>query len=610
MRKPSRPIVWCIIFCALVSGCKFIPEEPKASVTRDWSPAMVDKLVVAEEIVIPAPAPVNPVDPTAVPDPCNSIRFLRYRLRNTAQGDPVTGNPSSREVTAGATPVNMADIDAVLLLMPGVLEGNTCFRNLGRQLVYIAKTERAANIELWAFDRRPNCAEDLTGLNVAEQAHDTRLAIDYYWNGKTVGGKVFPGYLKDKDLPYLSEFGLKLIVDDLYTIITTMVPDQSVRQRKVFVGGHSLAGFITAVFAGWDFDGNPATLDDAGYKNCAGFVALDTVIASMSSMLEPFLALLPEDTLALVNSLSQSAYGQALEGLRSGTLPRVLPLSIMGLSPEAYTMIEIMGMRANWAPKTESTVFTDIPYSANINFLLRLLHSKDAVAFLAARPSILDTRYTNEALLGTIFDDNFMPINIMQSSMGFIAGEGAVVAKNFPLPGALNKLMGGTKMFIADETGNPPGTGPLYSWANFDQIGNASDPVFTSRNGLLKYTTMAEEVSDIQDFAPMLFDGPSNLVEWYFPMRLMLDLMVAGMPWNSVYGLNFLRGDAAAAVLPKIGFIGTKGAFTTLTAYMDEDYRKLEGYNHFDVLTAAADRNERRPNEVIDPLIDFVLNPK
>ena len=47
-----------------------------------------------------------------------------------------------------------------------------------------------------------------------------------------------------------------------------------------------------------------------------------------------------------------------------------------------------------------------------------------------------------------------------------------------------------------------------------------------------------------------------------------------------------------------------------LSASMDEDYLKLEGYNHFDVLTAAADRNGRRPNEVIEPLIDFVLNPK
>lgn len=266
-------------------------------------------------------------------------------------------------------------------------------------------------------------------------------------------------------------------------------------------------------------------------------------------------------------------------------------------------MIEIIGMRAAWEPETEATVFKDIPYSANINFLLRLLHSKDIAAFLGAEPSILHTRYTNEALLGTIFDDNFMPINIMQCSLGFLCGPGTVVEKSFPLPNALTAFTGGTSQFIAGDTAS------LYQWANFDQIGDGADPDFTSRNGLLMYTTMDEEVTDIRDFAPMLFDGPSNLVEWYFPLRLMLDLLAAGASWNTVYGLNFLHGDAAAAALPKIGFIGTKGAFTSLDVSDDADYHILTGYNHFDVLTAAADRNGRRPNGVIEPLLDFVLNP-
>lgn len=600
--KISWQAVWCIMICLLLNGCRFVPEDPKASLERDWQPEDVDNLVVVEEILIPSSAPVNPVQSVAVPESCNSIRFQRYRLRDVAHGDPAAGNPPRRVVTAGASPVDPDGLDAALLLMPGVLEGNTCFRNLGRQLVYRAKTERGAAIEVWAFDRRPNCAEDLSGLNAAEQARDTRVAIDYYWNRQAVKGAVFPGYLKDKDLAFLSEFGLKLIVEDLFTIITTLVPDQSVRQKKVFVGGHSLAGFITAVFAGWDLDGDPATLDDAGYRNCAGFVALDTVIASMSSLLEPSLALLPEGIRAQMNHLTQPAYGLLLSGLRCGTLPRVLPLDSIGLSPEAYTMIEIMGMRAAWEPEAEATVFKDIPYSANINFLLRLLHSRDLAAFLGAQPSILQRRYTNAALLGTIFDDNFMPINIMQCSLGFLCGPGAVAEKSFPLPNTLTAFTGGTALFIADDTG------PLYQWANFDQIGDGADPDFTSRDGWLTYTTMAEEVTDIRDFAPMLFEGPSNLVEWYFPLRLMLDLLAAGAPWNTVYGLNYLHGDAVD--LPKIGFIGTKGAFTTLDVSDDADYHILTGYNHFDVLTAAADRNARRPNEVIEPLIDFVLNPR
>jgi len=42
----------------------------------------------------------------------------------------------------------------------------------------------------------------------------------------------------------------------------------------------------------------------------------------------------------------------------------------------------------------------------------------------------------------------------------------------------------------------------------------------------------------------------------------------------------------------------------------DDDFLILEGYNHFDLVTAAADRGARRANEVIDPLLDFILNPK
>jgi len=610
MRKISRSAVLCIVICVLLSGCKPIPENPQTSVPRDWQPEAVDNLVVMEEIIIPSPAPVNPVITTAVPEPCNTIRFLRYRLRDVANGDPAAGNPPGRVVTPGTSPVDTVGTDAFLLLIPGELEGNACFRNIGRQLVYIAKTMRDTAVEVWAFDRRSNCLEDLTGLNAAEQLRDSKVAIDYYWNGVEIEGRKFTGYLNNDDLPFLSEFGLQLIAEDIYTILTTMVPDQSVRQRKVFVGGHSLGGPMTAVFAGWDFDGDPATLDDAGYRNCAGFVALDTMITAKGSGFNPFLALFPDGTFGPTDNLSAASYSKAVEKLRSGTLPRTLPLSSLGLCPETYTMLEIVGMRANWAPETESTVFSDIPYSKNINFLLRVLHSKNAMSFLVARPSILDTRYTNEALLGVIFDDNFMPIDFMQASLGFLSGKAAVSAKNFPLPGALNKFAGNNRLFIADDTGIPAGTGPLYQWANFDQIGESTDPNFTSLNGLLTYTTMEEEVSDIRDFSLMLFDGPSNLVDWYLPTRLMLDLKAAGSPGNADYGFNFLHGDAAADALPMIGFSRSHGAAVMRDIHDDDDFLILEGYNHFDPLTAAADRSARRANEVIDPLLDFILNPK
>ena len=42
------------------------------------------------------------------------------------------------------------------------------------------------------------------------------------------------------------------------------------------------------------------------------------------------------------------------------------------------------------------------------------------------------------------------------------------------------------------------GQGPLYRWANFDQIGTAADPLFQDTAGAVTYTEMKREVSDIR----------------------------------------------------------------------------------------------------------------
>ena len=73
--------------------------------------------------------------------------------------------------------------------MPGFLVGANEFQIFGKQLVYMAKTQKNANIEVWAVERRPNCIENLTGLEAAEAAADPQIAIDYYWYGKEINGR-------------------------------------------------------------------------------------------------------------------------------------------------------------------------------------------------------------------------------------------------------------------------------------------------------------------------------------------------------------------------------------------------------------------------------------
>ena len=50
-------------------------------------------------------------------------------------------------------------------------------------------------------------------------------------------------------------------------------------------------------------------------------------------------------------------------------------------------------------------------------------------------------------------------------------------------------------------------------------------------------------MTDIQDLARALYAGPSNLVEWYFSLRQVVDLMALTMPYAQKYGINYLHAD-------------------------------------------------------------------
>ncbi|MCX5898678.1 MAG: hypothetical protein NTY29_10850, partial [Proteobacteria bacterium] len=149
------------------------------------------------------------------------------------------------------------------------------------------------------------------------------------------------------------------------------------------------------------------------------------------------------------------------------------------------------------------------------------------------------------------------------------------------------------KLFIAGDPGPPenPGSGPLYKWANFDEIGDAADPNYKDTSGSLTYTTEVSEVTDIQDFARLLFQGPLNFPEWYYAARLGLDMSAVAAPYSTGHGLYYLHRDKAAS-LPAIQFLASE----------------IEGYDHIDVLCAANDRPQRRKNEVFEPLMKFLLD--
>ncbi len=557
--KTSLQIVWILVVSMFLLPACYQPGGPVPEAPVD--PADLEPIsqaVIVEEELVYSP---YPRDNGEIPAglicgwDCDYIRFTRYRPE-----------------TVGAPKA----VEAILVLIPGFMGGANSFDYIGRQLVSMAEADAGVgSLEVWALDRRTNCLEDLTGMNAAEAAGDPSIVVDYYYRGAEVNGKVFQGFLGEPDVPFLSEFGLKLLMDDVRTIIAEMLPGTADPKETVFVGGHSAGGGYASHFAGWDFDGNETTEADAGFNLCAGLIGLDGRVGARTG-----------------TYIEESEYTQRVAEIRSGAASRLSLL--LGVTPEALALFELLGMNAHLFPDDESVLARDVPYSDSVASLMRLLHSRDLPHFLTDTPSFADFRYTNEAVLGAFFDDNFNPVGILQTSMGFLQG-GAVVEKEFP--GELADLLGlfgidTDGLFIPWDAGPPTdlGTGPLYSWVNFDEVGNASDPNYLDTAGIQLYTTWREEMVDIQDVAVSLYWGDTNFPEWYYTTRIGLDSQAASGPYASGYGLNFLHNDRIED-LPLLNINASD----------------IEGYNHQDVLFAAADRPGHRESEVLGPMMDFVF---
>ncbi len=597
-----------------------IHEPLKQRAPLDFTQEEVDELVAMEQVSIYSPAPKENGEP---PEECDYIKFLRFKLRDS--------NYDPEDVST------YTNTDAFLLMAPGILEGANGFEYIARNLVYIAKEYNLLNVEVWAMDRRNNCLEDTSmeeyleqiyyeghykdnTYTTVEEKHDgvVDLAIAYIYEGEVLpNGKKFAGFLKNKDVPYLSEFGLKLDTEDMFSIIMKMVPDLEVRQKKVFVGGHSLGGIHTSMFAGWDLDGDPETLDDAGYMNCAGIFCFDSTVAATSEVIQPFVDLLPVGIKDLIENMTEGVYQLIVGGLRTGLFPPLLPFPFF--DAEIMAITELVGCLADWFPDHEFTAIHKIPMNWNLETTIQLLHSRTAEQFLQYNPTMKDFRYTYETLVGALFDDSMSPVGMIQTSLGHLYG-GPVVRKNFPIPDVLQDIpvlsdflgaaFSTNDLYIPADEGvvDEDGNGPLYTWANFDEIGNADDPVFQNIDGTITYTTMESELVDMQDFARALHIGPSNLVEWYFSTRPIIDIMAATLSYGPKYGLNFIHKDKVDD-LPIIEFVGDEGVVASpiIQALLPGEPELLKGVNHMDPMFMSANTSSHRENEIIQPLIDFVV---
>jgi hypothetical protein len=272
-------------------------------------------------------------------------------------------------------------------------------------------------------------------------------------------------------------------------------------------------------------------------------------------------------------------------------------------------LLGIAGLAARLAPGGESDLARYIPANFNIDATLRLLFSRDYGNFLSGTPGARDFRLTNAAALGALLDNNSQPLAFLETSAGFFKG-GKIVDKDFPLPNSVPKdlpflsvAFGRDTMAIPADTGSPPGTGPLYSWLNYDRIGTADDPGDRAADGS-RFTTRDKEVTDMGELARSLSEHPLDFTEWYFPTKLVTDLYLADSSQISKYNVH-KNGISAR---PIITLRGGSGIILTDDPANTGKLVVAPGYHHLDVLTAAPVQNDGRPDPVSANLAEFALD--
>ncbi|MFD9430906.1 hypothetical protein [Streptomyces sp. NPDC060002] len=503
------------------------------------------------------------------PTACDQLSYLRYR---SADG-----------------PAASADADRILVAQPGILEGAGAFDSVARGTVAKAAAQ-GRHIEFWALDRRSNCLEDRTGIASGDQ----HTAVDYYYRAKPVDGRVFEGFVDDDRLGWMAKLGIEQTVRDEYDLLAHELPDQGLRGSKVLCGGHSLGGVVTGYFAAADFDGDPTTLADAGHNQCAGYFALDTTV---STSLADLSGSLPDDT-----GLPDVGLGYAAvqAGLDTGLVPRSMSAPVL-LNPATMTLLAIAGVGAVRDPDGEADLPAYLPSGINIEATNRFLFSKDTAAFLTGSPGVKDFRLTNATVLGALMDDNSVPLAFLQSSVGFFDG-GPVTDKSFPVA---NGGAQPTQLFGVGYKAIPAQPhGPLYTWRDYDRVGDADDPGYRSADGT-PFTDAGKEVTDLRELARSLAEQPLDFTEQYFPTKLVTDLQLAASPQvkRLVVHPAGLTARPTLTVLAGDGLLAGRipaGLHPVVAA----------GYQHLDVLTAAPVQNDGLPEPVSGALSEFARTPR
>ncbi|ORI15220.1 hypothetical protein BJD99_05870 [Rhodococcus sp. 1163] len=491
------------------------------------------------------------------PPQCDRLGYTRFRA---------TAGPDNSEESA-----------SVFVTMPGYLEGAGSAEPLARNTVRAAG-ERGQYVEVWVLDRRANCLEDHRGLVAAADRQDPNLAFGYYGRGQEIEGVRYSP-AASIDTAFLGTIGLKQTLEDQFTVMQQLSPNY--RKTRTMCGGHSLGGLTTGAFANWDFDGTP------GYDQCAGYFVLDSRMDVSDS------------TFAAVSGL----VGSALPGNLAATVqPLNNALPYIPLSEATFTMLSSMLSAASIDPGAASTILPNIQQDLVAQLGARAVSAPNYLDFLLGQPDLRTRSYSNSAAVGLVLDDNSMPIGFGRVSIGSF--DSPVAPKLFPLSygsgAAFAGILGGNKS-VAPAAGNS-----AVGWTAYDQVARTGSETVDGD----VFTTRESEVTDISQFSRAWSNPVVDGLEWYFPTRLLTETLASntGDRTGDLVNLRYDVTPRSKVIYVDAGETGFAAGLDSLgTTSVGAGTRvDAPGYNHLDLVTAAWNQNNGRPEVVSHSLIDFL----
>jgi hypothetical protein len=554
-------------------------ETPVAMVTPS-----LDVVKSYVQIYSPLPASVG-VHPAA----CDYASYIRYRDKNG--------------------PANSNQAASVMFMMPGTAGGADEFEPNALNTIE-ASAARGRHTEYWVYSFRSDCLNDRTGLNAAIQAKDYHVALNYYYFHKPVNGKVFAGWPTWRDESFLGSIGIAQTMNDWRTIITDAFPDAAQRSQKVFCGGHSLGGFTIGALTAWDYDGNPDTTDDAGYNLCAGWVALDSIVTNDTAGIgkTPIISDISNGVLGIVPGFFE------LLG-RLGIHPSI-DLKVV-MTAQTWNIHAIAAMAAYYQPNAESTLLREFPVGVNIDLTFRAFLATTWTQFVTNVPDVRSFRYTNEALLGSMWDNNTGPLALGHVGIGSLAG-GPLGLKTFLFPTIFNDfpVIG---PFIQASVAGQEKVGPLdpralYTWHNYNE------PAQRRWDGKV-VSDPAREVTDIRQFETTLFSGPTSYLDAYFSTKQLIDhAFIAGVRTGDLSHVQHLDGANLRPLLavltgdgpfnPTVHLLNPIAAFLNPSGppVMPPGTIYAPGYHHQDAMAGAKIQNSGQPETVSTAFTSFMFD--